>query len=185
MTQSSRIERQIANLIRSTVDPALIDSNSEAVTGKPDLASRYAKVAVFVDGCYWHGCLDHTKDGQAAGRRTRDEQVNAKLRERGWSVLRVWEHEEWLAPFVADAASAINTRAAERRVEVLAHLARHASGEWCRTCEMWPHASVTRDDGWCGRCMVHARDHAYDATDAKLFGPAVSGEQPDPRSADS
>lgn len=173
---SSRIERQITNLIRSAVDPDLVDSDTESVRGKPDLISRYAKVAVFVDGCYWHGCPDHTKGDQAAQRRARDELVSDGLREDGWVVLRVWEHEEHLAPFIADASALIVRRAARRRAEDLAHIDQHAFGEWCDVCEMWPHAPIPQEDGWCARCQIHQRDHEY----AKLpTRPAATSEKGD------
>ncbi|GGX49195.1 hypothetical protein [Streptomyces noursei] len=172
MAQSSRIERQITNLIRNAVDPDHLDASGDGITGTPDLASRYAKVAVFVDGCHWHGCPEHGKnDEQAAKRRARDDSVNTRLTTQGWAVFRVWEHEEHLAPFIATAAQAISQRAAHRRKKVTAHIASHDPGEWCGPCDQWPHQSVTRDDGWCERCMIHEQDHEWDASDWKLFGP--------------
>ena len=60
------------------------------------------KLAVFVDGCFWHGCPAHgTKPGnnaafwrkKIAGNRIRDRLVNRTLRRQGWTVLRIWEHE--------------------------------------------------------------------------------------------
>jgi DNA mismatch endonuclease, patch repair protein len=61
-----------------------------------------AKVAVFLDGCFWHGCPDHhTKSATNAQfwaekvRRTRerDTETDRLLIEAGWLVIRVWEHE--------------------------------------------------------------------------------------------
>jgi len=69
---------------------------------RPDFVFRRARVAVFVDGCFWHGCPRHgTKPkGNAAfwrkklsGNRTRDALVNRALRRAGWRVIRIWEHE--------------------------------------------------------------------------------------------
>jgi len=63
---------------------------------------RAKPVAVFVDGCFWHGCPRHgTKPKQnakfwrekIAGNRARDRRVNCALRKRGWKVMRIWEHE--------------------------------------------------------------------------------------------
>ncbi|NXY98791.1 GIY-YIG nuclease family protein [Streptomyces sp. BR123] len=45
------------------------------------------------------------------------------------------------------------------KLDVRAHLATHGNGEWCETCEMWPHEPVFRPDGWCARCMAHSKDH--------------------------
>jgi DNA mismatch endonuclease (patch repair protein) len=67
------------------------------------------KVAVFLDGCYWHGCPDHGTrprtntaywDAKLAANRSRDARHTALLEASGWRVFRVWEHEE---PVVAAA----------------------------------------------------------------------------------
>ncbi|WP_442904650.1 very short patch repair endonuclease [Glycomyces sp. MUSA5-2] len=67
-----------------------------------DLVFRPTKVAVFVDGCYWHGCPDHfvlpktNPDYWKAkiGRNMeRDRETDAQLIAAGWLVLRFWEHE--------------------------------------------------------------------------------------------
>ena len=72
------------------------------LTGKPDFVFPRRKLAVFVDGCFWHGCPLHgTQPRQhakfwrekIARNRTRDRLVSRTLRTRGWRVLRVWEHE--------------------------------------------------------------------------------------------
>ncbi len=74
----------------------------QPVFGKPDFVFRPAKVAVFVDGCFWHGCPKHCRmpAGNAAfwrqklrRNRERDQLVSRTLRRNGWRVLRVWEHE--------------------------------------------------------------------------------------------
>lgn len=71
-----------------------------SVAGKPDFAWPKAKVALFVDGCFWHGCprcdrpsksnLGFWRDKVTANRQ-RDLRVSRKLRRDGWKVLRVWE----------------------------------------------------------------------------------------------
>ncbi|WP_244315828.1 very short patch repair endonuclease [Streptomyces albidochromogenes] len=67
-----------------------------------DLVFVKARVAVFVDGCYWHGCPDHYRPAmkrsrfwqeKIQGNQARDADTNQRLREQGWSVVRVWEHE--------------------------------------------------------------------------------------------
>jgi DNA mismatch endonuclease, patch repair protein len=69
---------------------------------KPDFVFPRGRVAVFVDGCFWHGCPKHaTKPkGNAAfwrkkfaANKARDARVNRALRRAGWRVLRLWEHE--------------------------------------------------------------------------------------------
>lgn len=72
------------------------------VFGKPDFVFPKLKLAVFVDGCFWHGCPRHAtwpKNNAAfwrkkiAANRSRDRRVNRTLRDRGWRVVRIWEHE--------------------------------------------------------------------------------------------
>ncbi len=67
-----------------------------------DVAFTRAKVAVFVDGCFWHGCPDHGTrpqtnrewwDWKIARNKERDLDTNHLLTEAGWIVVRVWEHE--------------------------------------------------------------------------------------------
>lgn len=70
--------------------------------GKPDFVFTRARLAVFVDGCYWHGhkCQkprDSQKEGfwkeKMAYNKRHDRQVTKKLREKGWVVVRIWECE--------------------------------------------------------------------------------------------
>ncbi|MCK9871105.1 very short patch repair endonuclease [Nocardiopsis dassonvillei] len=68
-----------------------------------DIVFTRARVAVFVDGCYWHGCPDHYRPSKRniefwkekiEKNRSRDEETNRKLTQSGWTVIRIWEHEE-------------------------------------------------------------------------------------------
>lgn len=81
-----------------------------------DIVFRGARVAVFVDGCFWHGCHEcygrrtiKTNEwywpAKIARTQARDADTDRRLREAGWLSLRVWEHEEPLtaAARVADA----------------------------------------------------------------------------------
>jgi len=74
----------------------------QPVFGKPDFVFSKLRLAVFVDGCFWHGCPKHGTQPannrafwrrKLAGNKTRDRLVTRTLRRRGWRVLRVWEHE--------------------------------------------------------------------------------------------
>jgi DNA mismatch endonuclease (patch repair protein) len=70
---------------------------------RADILFPRAKVAVFVDGCFWHSCPDH-RSWPAANRtwwqtkllanQARDRSTDAELTGAGWSVVRVWEHED-------------------------------------------------------------------------------------------
>ena len=72
------------------------------VAGKPDFAWPGRKIAVFVDGCFWHGCVRcKTLPGtnvefwqkKIETNRARDKRVTKLLRIDGWTVLRFWEHD--------------------------------------------------------------------------------------------
>ena len=76
--------------------------NAEDVPGRPDFSFPAQKVAVFLDGCFWHGCrkcqripASNTEYWNAKISRNclRDRKVSAILRSRDWRVLRIWEHE--------------------------------------------------------------------------------------------
>jgi DNA mismatch endonuclease (patch repair protein) len=70
--------------------------------GRPDFVFPKLKVAVFVDGCFWHGCSTHFKmpsnnkafwETKIQANRKRDRIVNKLLKHKGWVVLRIWEHD--------------------------------------------------------------------------------------------
>jgi DNA mismatch endonuclease (patch repair protein) len=74
---------------------------NQPVFGKPDFVFPKLKLAVFVDGCFWHGCPKHAtkpKNNRAfwqrkfSANKKRDALVTRTLRRNGWRVLRVWEH---------------------------------------------------------------------------------------------
>lgn len=70
--------------------------------GKPDFVFRQQRVAIFVDGCFWHGCPKHGSvpdsnrafwKEKLARNAARDRLVNKTLKRGGWRVLRIWQHE--------------------------------------------------------------------------------------------
>lgn len=72
-------------------------------TQRPDLIFTGARVAVFVDGCFWHSCPMHGSmpsanrgwwEEKLAGNRSRDQASDSRLRDAGWGVIRIWEHED-------------------------------------------------------------------------------------------
>jgi DNA mismatch endonuclease, patch repair protein len=70
------------------------------IPGRPDLAWVGRRVAVFVDGAFWHGHPDYYWgqsgtfwDEKIAANRARDERINSELRRAGWTVLRFWDFE--------------------------------------------------------------------------------------------
>ena len=71
------------------------------VCGRPDFVFPKQRVAVFIDGCFWHGCpkcgLKSKSNAsywsaKIAGNSSRDAAVTKELRAEGWHVLRIWEH---------------------------------------------------------------------------------------------
>ncbi|GAA3670117.1 very short patch repair endonuclease [Nocardioides ginsengisoli] len=81
---------------------------------RADIVFSKAKVAVFIDGCYWHGCPEHGTTARTNAdywgpkiqrNRDRDADTSQRLSEAGWTVARFWEHEPPGA--VADAVSAL------------------------------------------------------------------------------
>jgi DNA mismatch endonuclease (patch repair protein) len=72
------------------------------LVGRPDFTFRRERVAVFIDGCFWHCCpkCGNMPANNAAfwksklhGNKLRDQRVNRLLRADGWHVLRIWEHD--------------------------------------------------------------------------------------------
>ncbi len=77
--------------------------NVANVVGKPDIVFAERRIAIFVDGCFWHGCphcqrkLPKTNHAYWTRKINRNialaEAINEQLRRNGWSVIRIWEHE--------------------------------------------------------------------------------------------
>lgn len=85
---------------------------------RADIVFTKARIVVFIDGCFWHGCPEHYVEPKAnieywrpkiAGNRARDIQSTSRLQEAGWTVIRFWEHE---APdgVAATIASAVRSK---------------------------------------------------------------------------
>lgn len=79
-----------------------VEAGAVKLKVRPDFVFRAGKLAVFVDGCFWHGCPLHATQPtqnarfwreKIAGNGARDRLVSRTLRRGGWRVLRIWEHE--------------------------------------------------------------------------------------------
>jgi len=77
-------------------------NQATALIVRPDFVFPKHHVAVFVDGCFWHGCPRHSKipssnhefwERKLANNKARDKLVNRVLKKSGWEVVRIWEHE--------------------------------------------------------------------------------------------
>jgi len=74
---------------------------NQRLPGKPDFIFRKQRLAVFVDGCFWHGCPWHCRMPKSRRgfwtrkimrNRERDRAVGRLLKRLGWRVVRIWEH---------------------------------------------------------------------------------------------
>jgi len=75
---------------------------NQPLFGKPDFVFRKARIAVFIDGCFWHACQKHCRmpasnrdywERKIGRNAERDRKVTRELRQQGWTVVRIWEHE--------------------------------------------------------------------------------------------
>lgn len=87
---------------RPTLEAMGFKYHPKGVFGNPDFAHMGLLVAVFLDGCFWHGCPKHyrpPKDNSSfwadkvAKNAARDRAVNELLEGSGWRIIRVWEHD--------------------------------------------------------------------------------------------
>ena len=97
-----------------------------AIPGRPDIVFASPKLAVFIDGCFWHGCALHGVKPKTNSdfwrdkirkNRARDRKVVRLLEAEGWSVLRFWEHEVEDDPTRVTSRIAKAVRARVRLVE--------------------------------------------------------------------
>ncbi len=97
--EKSRVERRKGS---TSPRPSPQSGEGEAFTVRPDFVFPKLRLAVFVDGCFWHACPQHTtkpRNNAAfwrkkfATNKARDRLVTRTLRSQGWCVLRIWEHE--------------------------------------------------------------------------------------------
>lgn len=83
----------------------------QKLVGSPDFIFRDAKIAVFIDGCFWHGCprcyikpksnVEYWT-GKIRRNRARGRKVNRELRRLKWTVLRFWEHSFKRQQYIAN-----------------------------------------------------------------------------------
>lgn len=89
------------------------------ITGRPDIGCQKRKIAIFVDGCFWHGCPNCYKPPTTRAsywaeklerNTTNDRKVNELLGRKGFKVLRFWEHQiiEDIDSCLKDIREAIN-----------------------------------------------------------------------------
>jgi DNA mismatch endonuclease (patch repair protein) len=93
-------EVKLANIFRSSRITGW--RRHQMLPGRPDFIFRSVRLAVFVDGCFWHGCPLHGRKPDSnrgywlpklLRNKARDRAVARNLRKIGWNVLRIWEHD--------------------------------------------------------------------------------------------
>jgi DNA mismatch endonuclease, patch repair protein len=87
---------------RFRVDLPIAAGTARAI--RPDIVFTRGRVAIFLDGCFWHGCPEHgqrprVRNGsywgpKIAGNVDRDRRHTRALEAAGWHVVRIWEHED-------------------------------------------------------------------------------------------
>lgn len=97
-SKGTKIERLfLSGLVERGLDTFVFHDAS--LPGKPDAAHREAKVVVFLDGCFWHGCPEHFNTPatnaeywkrKIAKNKKRDRRVKRELEKSGWLVRRIW-----------------------------------------------------------------------------------------------
>ena len=97
-------EMALRRAIRSRGIGYRVDCRPEpSLRRKADLVFKSARVAVFVDGCFWHSCPKHRSvprqnaewwQTKLSGVIARDQDTTLRLRELGWHVIRIWEHDD-------------------------------------------------------------------------------------------
>ena len=89
-------------IVKRNIDGRKLRYQPKGIPERPDFANKTKKVAVFIDGCFWHKCprcykppKSNKKYWKAKVERNtkRDRHVNRKMRKEGWTVLRFWEHQ--------------------------------------------------------------------------------------------
>nr|AIE90308.1 DNA mismatch endonuclease (vsr) [uncultured marine thaumarchaeote AD1000_02_C08] len=108
-TQRSYIMSQIRGtrtkpelIVKEIIDGRKLRYQPKGIPERPDFANKSKKIALFIDGCFWHKCprcykppKSNRKYWKAKVERNtkRDKRVNRKLKKQGWTVIRFWEHQ--------------------------------------------------------------------------------------------
>lgn len=129
---SPNVTRQMKKMPRSGTGPELLlrselfrrglrfRVNYRGLPGRPDIVFTRARIAVFIDGCFWHSCPIHGTlpknnrewwQKKLDGNRERDQRKDENLRTLGWLALHYWEHDD-----VDDIADEIEEVWRERRI---------------------------------------------------------------------
>ena len=88
-------------IVKNMMDGRIFRYQPKGIPGKPDFGNKRRRIAVFVDGCFWHKCPKCYSEPKSNRKFwtekiernvKRDRIINSGLRKNGWVVLRIWEH---------------------------------------------------------------------------------------------
>lgn len=154
--------------------------NAQDLPGKPDIAFDALKVAIFVDGCFWHGCptcqrpLPQTRTEYWRGKIERNvqraTQANRQLQTQGWLVMRFWEHEVLRTPRAVRQRlkRLLSRRRAMMQSEQIRWEAQQRLNNWLTTCTR--KGKLSRNTIVVGLVVLH---HLKNAEDLPLSREAV------------
>lgn len=100
-SKDTKLEKKLFSILENA-EITSFKCYSQDLPSKPDVVFTEAKVVIFLDSCFWHGCPTHLRKPKSnqnywqpkiEGNIKRDRRNRAKLRRMGWSVLRIWEHD--------------------------------------------------------------------------------------------
>lgn len=165
---TSKAERRLIERLDALVgerdrdsNPARFQINREGVRSSiSDISYREYRVAVYYDGCYWHECPAHFPLSRGGGVNHKDAVVSESVIAQGWTLFRIWEHDDEELK-VAEVAAFIQRRREELVRARVAHVASHEARAWCYDCEEWPHEPwpIDPDNDVCMRCMQYTVEH--------------------------
>lgn len=101
-SQNTKPEHKVNELLSLMFSSETVVCHPKEMLGTPDFFVPKCGLVVFVDGCFFHGCRKHCRLPENNGEywrskisrnKARDRQVNKRLREAGYLVVRIWEHE--------------------------------------------------------------------------------------------
>jgi DNA mismatch endonuclease (patch repair protein) len=100
-SKNTKLEQSLFEMLIN-VGLSNFSTHVKYLPGKPDIVFTEEKVIVFVDSCFWHGCPKHLRmpasnidywQTKLKNNKKRDRVQRKELREQGWKVLRIWEHD--------------------------------------------------------------------------------------------
>lgn len=98
---NTKLEKNLASLLQGVGVTSYLRYPRD-LPGSPDFVFVPERLVVFLDSCFWHGCPKHLRmpksnlaywQGKIETNRKRDRRQTKQLEEKGWRVLRIWEHE--------------------------------------------------------------------------------------------